>query len=72
MRISTAMDCELKLERELLVFEDLSLKFKTNARDFNRQYAHVYASRFAKLEPILQEQVVKKWGIYVTVSRVFL
>ena len=58
------MEC-VHYNREDLVYEDLSSKFKLNGRDFNRQYFHIYATRLLKFEPFLQYRIQQKWGIYI-------
>ena len=61
------MEC-IRYEREELPYEDLSNRFKLNSRDFNRQYAHIYATRLMKFQSLLQYRVLEKWGM----KRVFL
>ena len=62
------MDC-VCYERKELSYEDLSGKFKLNNRDFNRQYAHIYAVRLMKFEPLLRYRVLKKWGMNFIIKK---
>ena len=52
----------VRYEREELDYEDLSSTFKLVNRDFNRQYAGIYAIRLTKFQTLLEERVEKKWG----------
>jgi hypothetical protein len=52
----------VRYEREELDYEDLSGTFKLVNRDFNRQYAGIYAIRLTKFQTLLEERVEKKWG----------
>lgn len=52
----------VRYEREELDYEDLSSTFKLVNRDFNRQYAGIYAIRLTKFQTLLEKRVEKKWG----------
>jgi DNA polymerase delta subunit 2 len=52
----------VRYERKELDYEDLSNTFKLVKRDFNRQYAGIYAIRLTKFRSLLEEVVEKKWG----------
>ncbi len=52
----------VRYERKELDYEDLSSTFKLVNRDFNRQYAGIYAVRLTKFRTLLEERVEKKWG----------
>ena len=62
------MEC-IRYEREELPYEDLSNRFKLTNRDFNRQYAHIYATRLMKFQSLLQYRVLEKWGMKTTSSK---
>ena len=49
-------------ERDEIVYENLSEKFKLTGRNFNRQYAHIYAVRLMKFRTLLEDRVSRKWG----------
>lgn len=49
-------------ERVSSVIEDKSVRFRVQDRNFNRQYAHLYAERLWTTRPKLMEAARAKWG----------
>ncbi|CAL8248665.1 unnamed protein product [Merluccius merluccius] len=39
-----------------------SERFRPGERNFNRQYAHIYAARLMQMSPVLAEKAKQKWG----------
>lgn len=54
---------DIRYERKELAYEDLSATFKLADRDFNKQYAGIYAVRLLKFQTLLEARVEIKWGI---------
>ncbi|XP_039624544.1 DNA polymerase delta subunit 2 [Polypterus senegalus] len=50
-------------------FVNQSDRYKSSDRTFNRQYAHIYATRLIQMRPILTERAQQKWGHSVPVRR---
>ncbi|CAB1322244.1 unnamed protein product, partial [Coregonus sp. 'balchen'] len=44
-------------------------RFKLGERSFNRQYAHIYATRLMQMSPLLTERAQQKWGADVRVRK---
>lgn len=40
-------------------------RFKLGERNFNRQYAHIYATRLMQMSPTLIERAKQKWGTFL-------
>lgn len=53
---------DIRYERKELAYEDLSATFKLADRDFNKQYAGIYAVRLLKFQTLLEARVEIKWG----------
>jgi len=50
-------------------YTDHSERFILPHRNFQRQYAHIYAARLWALRPRLQAAAERQWGSKVSVSR---
>ncbi|KAM4616989.1 DNA polymerase delta subunit 2 [Polymixia lowei] len=46
-----------------------SERFKIGERNFNRQYAHIYATRLMQMRPLLTERAQQKWGAKVHIRK---
>lgn len=44
-------------------------RFKLGERSFNRQYAHIYATRLMQMNPLLKERAQQKWGADVVIRK---
>ncbi|XP_067087212.1 DNA polymerase delta subunit 2 [Osmerus mordax] len=49
-------------ERVEPAFSPCAERFKLGERSFNRQYAHIYATRLMQINPLLTERAKQKWG----------
>ncbi|XP_076020874.1 DNA polymerase delta subunit 2 [Genypterus blacodes] len=49
-------------ERVLPAYSPCSERFKIGERNFNRQYAHIYAARLMQMRALLTERAQQKWG----------
>ena len=49
-------------ERVEPAFSSCAERFKLGERSFNRQYAHIYATRLMQINPLLTERAKQKWG----------
>ncbi|XP_039294373.1 DNA polymerase delta subunit 2 isoform X2 [Nilaparvata lugens] len=56
-------------QRVSSTYNNLSLKFRHRAKDFSKQFAHIYAARLNEQRSTLLEKVHKKWGTGVKVVR---
>ena len=45
-------------------FRNLSERFGHNSKDYERQFAHIYAVRLTKMRELLTRRIHKKWGKY--------
>ncbi|PSN42721.1 DNA polymerase delta subunit 2 [Blattella germanica] len=52
-------------------YKDFSSRFKHEAKDFSRQFAHIYAVRLTKMTELLKKKVHKKWGPDVKIKKLF-
>lgn len=59
------------LERLVCDYEDLSEPFLHVAKDFSKQYAHIYAARFNAMQGNLLNRVKLKWGDKYQVKKLF-
>ncbi|RZF47778.1 hypothetical protein LSTR_LSTR006042 [Laodelphax striatellus] len=50
-------------------YKNLSQKFRHRAKDFSKQFAHIYAARLTEQRGTLLEKVYKKWGPGIRVAR---
>lgn len=48
--------------REEASYENLSDNFRVRAKDFGRQYSHIYFARLMKYKTVLEESIKAKWG----------
>uniref|UniRef100_A0AAV2MRY9 DNA polymerase delta subunit 2 n=1 Tax=Knipowitschia caucasica TaxID=637954 RepID=A0AAV2MRY9_KNICA len=56
-------------ERVSPAFTLCSERFTVGARNFSRQYAHIYAARLMEMRPLLIERAQKKWGPEVNIKK---
>lgn len=56
-------------ERVEPAFTPCSERFKLGERSFNRQYAHIYATRLMQMNPLLKERAQQKWGADVLIRK---
>lgn len=54
-------------ERMSLAYSPCSDRYAVGVRNFNRQYAHIYAARLMQMRPLLSERAQQKWGKFRTV-----
>uniref|UniRef100_A0AAZ3RA30 DNA polymerase delta subunit 2 n=1 Tax=Oncorhynchus tshawytscha TaxID=74940 RepID=A0AAZ3RA30_ONCTS len=50
-------------------YSPCSERFKLGERSFNRQYAHIYATRLMQMSPLLTERAQQKWGADVRIRK---
>ncbi|XP_060107538.1 DNA polymerase delta subunit 2 [Heteronotia binoei] len=50
-------------------YTNCSQNFRLGERTFNRQYAHIYATRLIQMRPLLMERARRKWGNKITVKK---
>ncbi|XP_064792879.1 DNA polymerase delta subunit 2 [Oncorhynchus masou masou] len=50
-------------------YSPCSERFKLGERSFNRQYAHIYATRLMQMSPLLTERAQQKWGAGVQIRK---
>ncbi|XP_077163086.1 DNA polymerase delta subunit 2 [Paroedura picta] len=50
-------------------YTNCSQNFRLGERTFNRQYAHIYATRLIQMRPLLMERARRKWGSKITVKK---
>lgn len=50
-------------------YTNCSQNFRLGERTFNRQYAHIYATRLIQMRPLLVERARRKWGSNITVKK---
>ncbi|XP_030642330.1 DNA polymerase delta subunit 2 [Chanos chanos] len=56
-------------ERQQQSYSSRSERFRLGERSFNRQYAHIYATRLMQMRGILSARAEQKWGSVVPVRR---
>lgn len=68
-REGSSLLCRPASEDQGPVFERTSLdysarteRYRVGERSFNRQYAHIYATRLMEMRPLLSERAKHKWG----------
>ena len=54
---------EVSFQRPSSKYENLSSRFVLKDRNFQRQYAHLYAERLKIMLPVLTEAAKRKWGM---------
>ncbi|XP_070689149.1 DNA polymerase delta subunit 2 [Pempheris klunzingeri] len=62
LRQPTSEDQGPVFERTSLAYSPCSERYKVGERNFNRQYAHIYATRLMQMRPLLSERAQQKWG----------
>nr|XP_025041843.1 DNA polymerase delta subunit 2 [Pelodiscus sinensis] len=50
-------------------YANCSQHFRLAERSFNRQYAHIYATRLVQMRPLLLERARQKWGSSIAVKK---
>ncbi|KAH0623210.1 hypothetical protein JD844_031274 [Phrynosoma platyrhinos] len=50
-------------------YTNCSQNFRLGERTFNRQYAHIYATRLIQMRPLLVERARRTWGSNITVRK---
>uniref|UniRef100_A0A2D4HY88 DNA polymerase delta subunit OB-fold domain-containing protein n=1 Tax=Micrurus lemniscatus lemniscatus TaxID=129467 RepID=A0A2D4HY88_MICLE len=50
-------------------YTNCSQNFRLGERTFNRQYAHIYATRLIQMRPLLVDKARRKWGSNITVKK---
>ena len=55
---------EIEYSRAECSYKNLSDTFKHEAKDFTRQFAHIYAVRLTKMRDLIRKKVQNKWGNY--------
>ncbi|KAG8141423.1 putative DNA polymerase delta subunit 2-like protein [Naja naja] len=50
-------------------YTNCSQNFRLGERTFNRQYAHIYATRLIQMRPLLVDRARRKWGGNITVKK---
>uniref|UniRef100_A0A8C8SAF9 DNA polymerase delta subunit 2 n=1 Tax=Pelusios castaneus TaxID=367368 RepID=A0A8C8SAF9_9SAUR len=50
-------------------YTNCSQHFRLGERSFNRQYAHIYATRLIQMRPLLVERARQKWGSGIAVKK---
>nr|XP_056715936.1 DNA polymerase delta subunit 2 [Euleptes europaea] len=50
-------------------YSNCSQNFRLGERTFNRQYAHIYATRLIQMRPLLMERGRRKWGSNISVKK---
>lgn len=50
-------------------YTNCSQHFRLGERSFNRQYAHIYATRLIQMRPLLLERARQKWGSGIAVRK---
>ncbi|XP_054854421.1 DNA polymerase delta subunit 2 [Eublepharis macularius] len=50
-------------------YTNCSQNFRLGERTFNRQYAHIYATRLIQMRPLLMDRARRKWGSNITVKK---
>ena len=66
--LSEPADCPKSFTRAVSEYSNLSDVFKLKQRNFNRQYAHLYASRLWSTREKLTNAVKKRWGWFLQLS----
>lgn len=56
-------------DRVLPEYTACSERFRLGERNFNRQYAHIYATRLMQMGPMLMERAKQKWGADVCIRK---
>ncbi|XP_057687098.1 DNA polymerase delta subunit 2 [Corythoichthys intestinalis] len=56
-------------DRASTAYSPCSERFGVGERNFNRQYAHIYAARLMQMSPLLKEKAQRKWGSEVLVRK---
>ncbi|XP_071377234.1 DNA polymerase delta subunit 2 [Centroberyx affinis] len=56
-------------DRVLPAYTPCSEHFRLGERSFNRQYAHIYATRLMQMRPLLTERAQQKWGADVRIRK---
>ncbi|XP_006625387.1 DNA polymerase delta subunit 2 [Lepisosteus oculatus] len=56
-------------ERVRPSYVSCSERFKLGERSFNRQYAHIYATRLVQMSPVLVKRAQQKWGAGVPIRK---
>ncbi|XP_077570813.1 DNA polymerase delta subunit 2 [Stigmatopora nigra] len=56
-------------ERASPAYSPCSERFGVGERNFNRQYAHIYAARLMQMSPLLMERARRKWGSDVLIRK---
>lgn len=51
-----------EIERQTVEYTDCSKRFQEVARDFSKQYAHIYSARLNTFRNILTPLIKKKWS----------
>ena len=60
--LSEPQEEPMSFNRDTADYENHTDRFKLKERNFQRQYAHVYASRLLVMWPKLKEAAKHKWG----------
>ncbi|KAL0270573.1 UNVERIFIED_CONTAM: hypothetical protein PYX00_007939 [Menopon gallinae] len=68
---SSPVECEAEFSatRDDYTYEDLCEKFKCRERNFNRQYAHIYAGRLNAMQDAIKKSCITKWGNEVPIRK---
>ena len=56
------------IERSSCSYENKSERFFLREKNFNRQYAHIYAVRLMEMRDTLKKAAEQKWGGHVSIN----
>lgn len=59
--VKLAMEPET-YSRKQISYQDISENFRLKAKDFGRQYSHIYSVRLMKYKEMLESAIKAKWG----------